>query len=50
MVWLSGPEAGFLKGKYVWANWDVDELKERAAEIKDSKVLELALIGPIVPE
>ncbi|KAG4434463.1 hypothetical protein IFR05_010041 [Cadophora sp. M221] len=46
MVWLSGPEAGFLKGKYLWANWDVDELKERASEIEESKLLELALLGP----
>lgn len=27
-VWLSGPEADFLHGKYVWAHWDVDELLE----------------------
>jgi NAD(P)-dependent dehydrogenase (short-subunit alcohol dehydrogenase family) len=25
-LWLAGPESGFLHGKYVWANWDVDEL------------------------
>ncbi|KAH7356779.1 hypothetical protein BKA65DRAFT_548168 [Rhexocercosporidium sp. MPI-PUGE-AT-0058] len=50
IVWLSGPEACFLTGQYVWANWDVDELKQHAAEIEDSKVLELALLGPTVPE
>jgi hypothetical protein len=23
-VWLASPEARFLKGKFLWANWDVD--------------------------
>lgn len=38
-VWLASPEAKFLKDKFVWANWDVDELKERADEIKNNKFL-----------
>lgn len=25
-LWLAGPESGFLHGRHVWANWDVDEL------------------------
>ncbi|KAK4506278.1 hypothetical protein PRZ48_000008 [Zasmidium cellare] len=25
-VWLASPEAGFLAGRFVWAQWDVDEL------------------------
>lgn len=25
-VWLASPEAEFLAGKFVWAQWDVDEL------------------------
>ncbi|KAK3656731.1 hypothetical protein LTR56_002712 [Elasticomyces elasticus] len=25
-VWLAGPEATFLNGRFVWAAWDVDEL------------------------
>jgi len=33
MVWLASPEAAFLKGKFVWANWDVEELKSQAEEI-----------------
>jgi NAD(P)-dependent dehydrogenase (short-subunit alcohol dehydrogenase family) len=33
-VWLASPEAVFLKGKFMWSNWDVDELKERKSEIK----------------
>jgi hypothetical protein len=33
-VWLASPEAKFLSGRFVWAQWDVDELlklKERVA-------------------
>lgn len=25
-VWLAGPESDFLNGRFLWANWDVDEL------------------------
>lgn len=25
-VWLAGPESSCLHGRYMWANWDVDEL------------------------
>jgi hypothetical protein len=25
-VWLASPEATFLNGKFVWAQWDVNEL------------------------
>ncbi|KAJ6783162.1 hypothetical protein PWT90_03733 [Aphanocladium album] len=44
-VWLASPEARFLSGKFLWANWDVDELKARAQEIKNSSLLELTLTG-----
>jgi hypothetical protein len=26
-VWAASPEATFLHGRFVWANWDVEELK-----------------------
>lgn len=26
-VWLASPEARFLHGRFIWASWDVDELK-----------------------
>jgi NAD(P)-dependent dehydrogenase (short-subunit alcohol dehydrogenase family) len=45
MVWLASPEARFLNGKYLWVNWDVDELKARAKEIEGSSLLNLGLIG-----
>ncbi|OQE41881.1 hypothetical protein PENCOP_c004G07035 [Penicillium coprophilum] len=44
-VWLASPEAKFLKGKYLWANWDVDELKARAEEIQESSDLSIVLGG-----
>lgn len=44
-VWLASPESDFLKGKFVWVNWDVDELKERSEEIKNSLLLRVLLHG-----
>lgn len=26
-MWAASPEATFLHGRFVWANWDVEELK-----------------------
>ena len=33
-VWASTPAASFLHGRFVWANWDVEELSRRKAEIE----------------
>ncbi|RFU75827.1 oxidoreductase, short chain dehydrogenase reductase family [Trichoderma arundinaceum] len=44
-VWLASAEAKFLKGKFVWANWDVPELLRRAEEIRDSRLLTVGLAG-----
>lgn len=44
-VWLTSPEAHFLKGKFVWTNWDEDELKQNALEIEKSPLLTLGLEG-----
>ncbi|TAQ83072.1 hypothetical protein B7494_g8604 [Chlorociboria aeruginascens] len=44
-VWLASPEAKFLKDKFVWANWDVDELKARAKEIESSSIITIGLEG-----
>jgi hypothetical protein len=44
-VWIASPEAEFLKGKFVWANWDVDELKSLAEEVKESMLLRIGLNG-----
>ncbi|KAL2165924.1 hypothetical protein VTG60DRAFT_3591 [Thermothelomyces hinnuleus] len=45
MLWLASPEARFLKGKFLWANWDVDELKTRREELESSTLLKLSLGG-----
>jgi NAD(P)-dependent dehydrogenase (short-subunit alcohol dehydrogenase family) len=44
-VWLASPEAKFLRSKYVWVNWDVDELMGRSKEIENSKLLTVMLDG-----
>lgn len=44
-VWLASTEAAFLSGKYVFVNWDVEELKAKEHEIKDKKLLEMWLQG-----
>lgn len=47
-VWLASPEATFLHGRFVWASWDVDEL--RAGELRrrveeDVNFLRVGIIG-----
>jgi hypothetical protein len=44
-VWLASPEAHFLKGKFLWTNWDVDELKAQAKEIEAGTRLSIGLGG-----
>ena len=46
MVWLSSPEAAFLKGRFVWAKWDVKELQEKKEAFeKDPTLLTVGLLG-----
>ena len=44
-VWAVSPEARFLNGKFVWAHWDVTELKEREKEIAGTDKFTLGLLG-----
>lgn len=44
-VWLASPEASFLKGRQVWANWDVDELRARAGDIQAGLLLTAGIHG-----
>ncbi|THX19982.1 oxidoreductase [Aureobasidium pullulans] len=30
IVWLASPEARFLRGKFLWANWDAQKIEETA--------------------
>jgi NAD(P)-dependent dehydrogenase (short-subunit alcohol dehydrogenase family) len=45
MAWLCTSDAQFLKGKYVWANWDVEELKAMASELQSSPKFSTGLNG-----
>lgn len=44
-VWLASPEARFLNRKYLWVNWDVDELKARAKEIEEGQEFNIQVVG-----
>ncbi|KAF9346188.1 hypothetical protein BGX26_002327 [Mortierella sp. AD094] len=44
-VWAASPEAAFLKGKLIWSNWDVEELKARREELEGGQKLTMALDG-----
>ena len=45
-VWLAAhPDARELNGKFMWANWDVNELLERKEEIQKRDLLTLTLKG-----
>lgn len=45
VVWVTSPEAAFLRGKYVWCNWDVDELKSRKEELSQPNQLTITMNG-----
>ncbi|KAL4986838.1 hypothetical protein BDW68DRAFT_197814 [Aspergillus falconensis] len=45
MVWLTSKHASFLDGRFVYANWDVDELQARAEEIKSGILLTPGIYG-----
>jgi len=46
MVWLSQPEAQFLNGRFVWANWDADELMGmRERILADPAFLKVGITG-----
>jgi len=42
-VWLSSKEASFLRRKFVWVNWDVEELQAKAKEIEASTRFNIGL-------
>ncbi|RBR24899.1 uncharacterized protein FIESC28_02317 [Fusarium coffeatum] len=45
-VWLAGSkDADAVKGRFLWTNWDVDELKDRVEEIKEKNLLIHGLNG-----
>ncbi|KAL4934968.1 hypothetical protein BDV06DRAFT_229260 [Aspergillus oleicola] len=44
-VWLASPEAKFLNGKFLYTNWDVDELMAREKGLGESAELSIGLVG-----
>ncbi|KAH0491053.1 hypothetical protein TgHK011_002499 [Trichoderma gracile] len=45
-VWLAGPESDFLSGRFLWANWDVEELAAAKDKIEANPgLLHLTLEG-----
>lgn len=44
-VWLASKEASWLKGKFVWSNWDVKELLAKKEIILAGNDLTLQLAG-----
>jgi NAD(P)-dependent dehydrogenase (short-subunit alcohol dehydrogenase family) len=45
IVWAASEEAEFTKGKYLWVNWDVEEIKTKKEEFRDPSFLNLGLVG-----
>jgi len=45
-VYLSSPDAEFLRGRFLWASWDVTELKAMQAEIEKTPMwAQMGLVG-----
>ena len=44
-VWLASPEGELVKGRFLYANWDVDELKAKARDLEDPDFLSVSLNG-----
>ncbi|KUJ24227.1 NAD(P)-binding protein [Mollisia scopiformis] len=44
-VWASTKQASYLHGRYLWTNWDVDELFEMKERLEDQGFLKLGLQG-----
>ncbi|KAI9677981.1 MAG: hypothetical protein M1822_008089 [Bathelium mastoideum] len=45
LLWLASSEAKFCRGRTVWSNWDVDELKAKAKEIESGIMLTSGVHG-----
>lgn len=46
VLWLCSEKAIFLKGRFVHASWDVEELEDRKEEFEtDEELLKLGLAG-----
>lgn len=48
-VWLCSPKARFLRGKFVWCDWDVEELLAKKDNIQGSALLTANCVGWLFP-
>ena len=44
-VWLASPEGKLVNGRFLYANWDVEELKQHPEDFEDPDFLSLTLKG-----
>lgn len=44
-AWAATEEAEFLKGRFVWAEWDIDDLKAKKDEIIEKDLLSITIDG-----
>ena len=44
-AWAATEEADFLRGRFVWAEWDVEELKAKKDEILEKDLLLITIDG-----
>ncbi|KAK5662179.1 hypothetical protein OQA88_8084 [Cercophora sp. LCS_1] len=51
-VWAASPEARYLHGRFTWASWDVDELREKFAKRleTDPEFLRVGVCGLMGPD
>ena len=45
VVWAVSEEAKPLRGKYLWSNWDVEELKQKMDKLSKPDQLTISLNG-----
>lgn len=45
VVWIASPEGEFLRDRFVWASWDVEELEGVEEEITRGNLLTMGLKG-----
>jgi hypothetical protein len=48
-LYVAKPEADFLRGGFVSANWDVEEMKKHEKEITEKKLLKLTIGAKLGP-
>ncbi|KAH8690177.1 hypothetical protein BGW36DRAFT_433129 [Talaromyces proteolyticus] len=49
-LYLASPRADFLRGRYVTANWDIEELEAHQSEILAQNMLRVGILADIGPE